>query len=205
MSGDVMLYTIKYNIDKEYIVEKSKFFVKLYKIASEDDVNKILIDIKNKYKGASHYCYGYIINNIKRFNDDKEPNGTAGLPILDVLIKNNINYVLAVVIRYFGGIKLGASRLSRTYSMVIRKSINKDDIVNLIASKKVKVIFKYDDIKKVDYILKDINIYYKEYNNDIIYYCNIDINSFNNIILELNLIDNINIEYLEDSYIEKNK
>ena len=108
------MYTV---LDKEFtaIVNKSKFIANIFSVDTIDDVNKYLNIIKSKYRDATHHCYAYIIGNNKRFNDDNEPNGTAGKPILDCLEKNNLNHTLCIVTRYFGGIKLGASNLLRAY------------------------------------------------------------------------------------------
>ena len=96
----------------EYIVNKSKFIGFVYNVYSIDDVKNILTSLKNKYSDATHICYAYIINQVKKYDDNQEP--TAGLPILNVLENNTLNYVMCVVVRYFGGIKLGVGGLSRS-------------------------------------------------------------------------------------------
>ena len=96
-----------------------------------EDINNILNNIKNEYKDATHYCYAYIIDNTKRFNDDGEPGGTAGMPILNVIEQNNLNHVLIVVVRYFGGIKLGAGGLVRAYSKISYECIKQDKLAIL--------------------------------------------------------------------------
>lgn len=98
------------------IFKKSKFIGLLYKINEVEEVTKILKDLKTKHKKATHITYAYIINNNEKTFDDKEPKNTAGLPILNVLKKNNSNNTLCVVIRYYGGIKLGTGGLIRAYS-----------------------------------------------------------------------------------------
>ena len=107
--------SIKFNIENEFIIKKSKFITKLYFVTSEIEIKNILDENKTEYKDATHICYAYILNNVERFNDDSEPSGTAGMPILNVLKNNNLNNVLCIVIRYFGGIKLGAGGLIRAY------------------------------------------------------------------------------------------
>ena len=102
------MFAIK-NIENIIIINKSKFITNLFFVNNLDEVDYYLTSIKSKYSDATHHCYAYIINNSKRFSDDNEPSGTAGKPILDCLEKNNLNYVLCIVTRYFGGIKLGAS------------------------------------------------------------------------------------------------
>ena len=112
----------------ELIIKKSRFISYLYFVKSVDEVNNYLNDLKIKYKDASHICYAYIINNDEKYNDDKEPSKTAGYPMLNLLKKNDINYVLAVVVRYFGGIKLGSGNLLRTYLNVTNKNLKKTGI-----------------------------------------------------------------------------
>ena len=99
-------------------IKKSKFISYLYKIDSLEEVDIILTDLKTNNKKAKHFPYAYKFNNIAKKTDDKEPNGTCGTPLLNVLERNNLNSHLIVVVRYFGGIKLGAGPLLRSYSKV---------------------------------------------------------------------------------------
>lgn len=117
------MFTIKNDLNGELIVNKSRFITYVYKVNNVLEVNEKIDALKAKYKDATHYCYSYIIDNIKRFNDDKEPNHTAGMPILNVLESKNLNYVLAVVVRYFGGVKLGAGGLVRAYTNAVSNTI----------------------------------------------------------------------------------
>lgn len=97
-------------------IKKSKFYGYLYEIDSINDVDLILNEIKENNKKARHFPYAYKINNIAKKTDDKEPSGTCGTPILNVLERNNLNNHLLVVVRYFGGTKLGAGPLLRSYN-----------------------------------------------------------------------------------------
>ena len=110
------MFTIKEKTVNEIVIQKSRFICVLDKLENKDDLENILKEIKNTYKGATHYCYAYIINSSQKYDDDGEPSGTAGNPILNVLKFNNLNNVVAIVIRYFGGIKLGAGGLVRAYT-----------------------------------------------------------------------------------------
>lgn len=109
---------IKLILKKQTILEvkKSKFLAFLYEINSLDEVNIILDTLRKEHKKAKHFPYAYKIDLNMKKTDDKEPSGTAGLPILNIILKNNLNNTLIIVIRYFGGIKLGAGGLLRTYS-----------------------------------------------------------------------------------------
>ena len=80
---------IENNCINELIINKSRFITYLYKVHSKEDINNYLINLKKEYKDATHICYAYILDNNIKFDDDNEPSGTAGLPILEVLKKNN--------------------------------------------------------------------------------------------------------------------
>lgn len=151
------------------IVNKSRFITYVYKVNNVLEVNEKIDDLKIKYKDATHYCYSYIIDNIKRFNDDKEPSHTAGMPILNVLESKNLNHVLAVVIRYFGGIKLGAGGLVRAYTNAVSNTISNEFIIPIKKMLKKRITFDYSYINKVNYILKENKITYKEFDKDVIY------------------------------------
>ena len=112
-------------ITNEFEIKKSRFITYLYNIDDENKVNEIIDTIKNEHKKARHVVYVYKINNTAKINDDGEPKGTAGMPIFNVIEKNNLNNVLIVVVRYFGGIKLGAGGLFRAYSKSASEIIKK--------------------------------------------------------------------------------
>ena len=177
--------SINKNVVNEIIINKSRFITKLIKINNEDEVKIKLDYIKKEYKDATHYCYAYITGNTKRFNDDGEPGGTAGMPILNVLENNNLTNILCVVIRYFGGIKLGAGGLVRAYTKEVTEALNNTKIINLTDGFSVKLEFDYNKIKIIDNILKDIKINYKEYDENIIYEFLIGKDKFNEIKKEL--------------------
>ena len=192
------MYTIKNNTHNEIIIKNSKFITYLYKINNINDISNHLKQIKELNKDATHYCYAYIIDNIKKADDDGEPSGTAGIPILKVLENNNLNNILAIVVRYFGGIKLGANGLIRAYTKSITNAISKDNIIELTKGYNINIEFNYNQIKEIDYLLKDININNKEFNTTIKY--NIDIpTSF----LETIKINNITYKILKEINIEK--
>lgn len=189
------MQTIKENFVDKYEIKQSKFITLLYKINSIDDINKYLQEVKNNYKDATHYCYAYKFNGSQKFSDDGEPGGTAGLPIVEVLNKKDINNVLCIVVRYFGGIKLGAGGLVRAYTKVVCNAIDKCQIIILDKGYLIRINLNYDEQKKYDYLFKD-KIIKKEFNNQITYYIKISKD-------ELEKINNINFEILENIYIEK--
>jgi len=181
------MLTIKENIEFETIINKSRFICLLYKINDVKNVNSILDDIKLKYKDATHYCFAYIVNNCIKFDDDGEPSNTAGKPILNVLEKNKLNNVLCVVVRYFGGIKLGAGGLTRAYTKSVTNSLNKDNIIELKEGYKIIITFDYTKNKVIDILLKDSKILNKEFNDIITYEFIIDTEAYNEIYNALNI------------------
>lgn len=97
-------------------IKKSKFIGLLYHVETTDEVDSILDNLKTEHKKARHLPYAYKVGAHAKKTDDKEPSGTAGMPIWNVLERNNLDNTLIVVIRYFGGTKLGAGPLLRAYS-----------------------------------------------------------------------------------------
>lgn len=177
--------TIKYNITHEYVIQKSKFISKIYQIKSEKDAEDILKNLKSEYKDATHICYAYIINNIKRFQDDGEPSGTAGMPILNVLEQQKLNLILAVVIRYFGGIKLGAGGLVRAYTNSVVEALTNQELGEIISGYSLTITFKYDNLKVIDNMFKDTSITKKEFSDNITYTFNITQDNYNKIVTNL--------------------
>lgn len=186
------------NNEHTIIIKNSKFICYIYKVDNIEEINKILNDIKVKYYDATHCCYAYILDNIKKESDDGEPSGTAGIPMLQVLEKNNLNHVLCIVVRYFGKIKLGAGGLVRAYTKSVTETL-KNNIITLVKGIKVRLIFNYEKLKNIDYLLKDIDIINKEFDNKITYIINIDYD----LLSSLNAINDIEIEVLDNIYIEQ--
>lgn len=192
------MYTIKDDVTNEIIIKNSKFICIIYKTYNINDIDIYINKIKEIYKDATHYCYAYIINNNKKFSDDGEPSGTAGSPIMQVLEKNNLNYVLCIVIRYFGGIKLGAGGLVRAYTKSVCECLKKTNINKLIQGYNVDIIFDYNQINTVDYILKNHSILLKKFEDNVTYNLNIDNNFYNDLIkikdLKINILKKVQIE-----------
>lgn len=111
----------------EIVVKKSKFIGLYYQIDDINEVDLILEDLKAEHKKARHMPYAYIYENTAKKYDDKEPSGTSGLPIFNILEKKKLSNKLIVVVRYFGGTKLGAGLLARTYSMCANE-VTKSDL-----------------------------------------------------------------------------
>lgn len=107
-------------------IKKSKFIGLYYEIDNVDEVKTILVDLKKEHKKARHMPYAYKVGNTAKKTDDKEPSNTAGLPIYNIIEKKQLNNCLVIVIRYFGGIKLGAGGLLRAYSEAANLATNKE-------------------------------------------------------------------------------
>lgn len=120
---------INNNIENEIIIKKSRFITKLIYIDDINSVNDIINNLRKEHKKCTHICYAYIVGANVKAVDDGEPSGTAGKPILNVLQKKNVNNVLAIVIRYFGGVKLGAGGLVRAYTNSISEAFKLTEII----------------------------------------------------------------------------
>lgn len=164
----------------EIIIHKSKFITIITPINSKEEITKILNKVKKEYKDATHYCFAYIIDSEEKCDDNGEPSGTAGLPILKVLKINNLTNVLCLVVRYFGGIKLGAGGLIRAYSTSASEALNKCTIKNIKSGFNITITFPYQNLKQIDHILKDKKVN-KTFKENITYNFNILEEDFRNI------------------------
>lgn len=109
------MYRILERYQNEIVINKSKFISVMIPISFDIEVKEILKELNKEFPKATHYCYAYRVNGKEKSSDDGEPAGTAGRPMLEFLINNELENILVVVIRYFGGIKLGAGGLLRAY------------------------------------------------------------------------------------------
>ena len=126
MEGFELISRTNQNIvTEELIIKKSKFIAKVYYINSKEQAENIIDKVREEYKDARHVVYAYRLKSSGKFTDDKEPQGTAGKPIYSLLEKENVINVLLIVIRYFGGILLGAGPLTRAYSTVAKEALTK--------------------------------------------------------------------------------
>lgn len=191
------MLSIDKNLTYEYIINKSKFITKLFYIDDINNINRIIDNVKNEYKDATHYCYAYIIDSKCKASDDGEPSGTAGIPILNVLQKNNLNNILCIVIRYFGGIKLGAGGLVRAYTNSVSEALI-NNIVEYQEGYLIRINFPYPELNKINYLLKDYDINYKEFNDDILYEFLINKKKYEEIKNEI-----INSSIIKECYIKR--
>ena len=115
--------SIKEITEHTLVIKKSEFICTLIPLNDENKINETIGFYKEKYKDATHNCIAYLVGTKERANDDGEPSGTAGLPMLNVLKKQELSNIIAIVTRYFGGIKLGAGGLTRAYSQAVAEAL----------------------------------------------------------------------------------
>ena len=126
-----MTYTVKEQKIVQIEVMKSKFIAYLLPLHSKEDFKPLLNNLRKEHKKARHIVYAYRVKMKSKSSDDGEPKGTAGHPLLELLYKKDINDVALLVVRYFGGTKLGASRLLRTYLQAGVDVINQSELIAL--------------------------------------------------------------------------
>ena len=144
-----------------YKEKGSKFLAFAYPVEQEEQAQEIIADLKREYFDARHHCYAYRIGHIGdkwRMNDDGEPSSTAGRPIYGQLLSNELTDILVVVVRYFGGIKLGVPGLIRSYKNATADAIANAEIVEKIAGEFFTITFDYLQMNDVMKVLKDMNI-----------------------------------------------
>lgn len=139
----------------------SKFLSFAFPVQSEEDIKPIVDSLKKEYYDARHHCFAYRIGQfgqIWRANDDGEPSSTAGRPILGQLLSNDISDILVVVVRYFGGIKLGVPGLIKAYKSATTDVLTNAEIITKIASRRITLNFDYFAMNDVMKKLKEFNI-----------------------------------------------
>lgn len=134
------------------IRDKSSFIGVLIHVTSVESAKQYLVDIRKQYPKAKHYCYAYVIGGQKKCSDDGEPAKTAGRPLLELLEKKEMDETLLIVVRYFGGVLLGASRLMSTYletGVQVVSSADTVEIQNRFVYKLVTTYKEFDDLKRI--------------------------------------------------------
>ena len=139
----------------------SRFIARAYPVETEEEVKEIVAGLKKEYYDARHHVYAYRLGykgDKFRANDDGEPSGSSGRPVLGQIDSNNLSDILVVVIRYFGGIKLGIPGLIRAYKTSTADALAQAEIVEKIASKRYKVTFGYMSMNSVMKVFKDMGL-----------------------------------------------
>lgn len=142
--------------EDEIIINKSRFIGYAMPINSEEEALEFIEKIRTKHRDATHNVYAYVVgmdNNIQRFSDDGEPSGTAGIPVLEVIKKEDLRNVVVVVTRYFGGIKLGAGGLVRAYTKGAKIALDAAQIVDMVLHQKIKIRIDYTLYGKIENFL----------------------------------------------------
>lgn len=166
--------TIKENSYDEFVEKKSTFITHLVRVTSEEEAREFIQKMKKKHYDATHVCSCYVVggnNEITRANDDGEPSGTAGAPMLDVLVKNEIKNVCATVIRYFGGTKLGTGGLVRAYGGGVINALKNTTLVERKDALEIRLELDYSLNGKIEYEIEKTNFIVNnlEYTDKIIY------------------------------------
>ena len=157
-----MFKTVESNEEADITEKKSKFIANIFYITSEEEAEEKIRQMKRKHNTASHHCYAYRIIRkneiINKSSDDGEPSGTAGMPMLNILEKNNFINILVVVTRYFGGILLGTGGLVKAYSEATQKVIEKSEIVIEEEGIELEIELNYKDLENFKYYCNKNNI-----------------------------------------------
>ncbi|MDN5203380.1 YigZ family protein [Fulvivirgaceae bacterium BMA10] len=153
--------TLARQSEGSYKEKGSKFLAFAYPVNSEEDIKEYLANLKKKYFDARHHCYAYILDQDQsrfRANDDGEPNHSAGDPILGQIRSNNLTNVLIVVVRYFGGTKLGVGGLINAYRTAAVEAIDNNQIVQKVVKILIRINFDYLQMNEVMKLVKDYNL-----------------------------------------------
>ena len=207
-----MLKTIKENTSSEIVEKKSKFIANLFYVQTQEEAEEKIKEIRKKYHDARHNCYAYSIMTkdgiINKMSDDGEPSGTAGNPMLNIILKKELINVLVIVTRYFGGILLGTGGLVRAYSDATLEAIEKAEFVIEQIGYELEIIINYQELEKIEYYCEKNGLYIinKEYVEKI--KCNIEVTKEEkDKILKLNEDGNFKIEnykIIKEKNIRKN-
>lgn len=145
----------------EIVEKKSRFIANIFPVHSEEEALAYIEEIRKKHYDARHNCFAYVIgekNEVMRGSDDGEPSGTAGRPMLEVLLGEELHDVLAIVTRYFGGTLLGTGGLVRAYSAAVKEGLSKTEVIERLSGKKVKIQTDYNGIGKLQYIMGQLGV-----------------------------------------------
>ena len=163
MENDTYKTIVKPNDEVLFKDKNSKFFGYAFPVKNEDEVKAHIEDLKKQHHSARHWCYAYQIgfeepNLIYRANDDGEPNNSAGMPIYGQIQSFEVTNVLIVVVRYFGGVKLGVGGLINAYKTTAQMALEACKIVNKTINVDFVIIFDYKNMNKVMRVIKEKNL-----------------------------------------------
>ena len=155
-------------------IKKSKFLCFSFGVQSKQQVEDVIAKLKTQHKDATHICYGYVLNGQEKAFDDGEPQGTAGKPILDCIKRKKLNNTLVVIVRYFGGIKLGAGGLIRAYANGAKTVLDNSGTKEKTICSKISFKVRLNEQKQLQNLLKN-NLILK---NEIEYQQDINVNIY---------------------------
>ncbi|MCI4167742.1 YigZ family protein [Bacillus spizizenii] len=158
-------FTVKEAGEHEIVIEKSRFICHLSRVSTEQEAQEFIQKIKKQHWNATHNCSAYVIgenDHIQKANDDGEPSGTAGVPMLEVLKKRGLKDTCAVVTRYFGGIKLGAGGLIRAYGKSVSEGLNHIGVVERKLMRVMHTSADYTWLGKIENELRESQFLLKE-------------------------------------------
>ncbi len=163
--------TVEFENSDEFVEKKSRFIGYVKPVKTQDEAVSFINSIKSKHWDATHNVYAYVLrdNNIQRYSDDGEPSGTAGVPVLDVILKNNLVDVCVVVTRYFGGTLLGAGGLVRAYSHGSKIAVESGNMITMAPCKVLTVSVEYGFYERLNILLSnfDANIENTEFSDNV--------------------------------------
>lgn len=196
--------TIRSNSEGLYKEKGSKFIARAFPVENEDDVKEVLQKLKKEYYDARHHCYAYRISPEDekfRSNDDGEPSGSAGKPILNQLLSKELMNVLVVVVRYFGGTKLGVSGLINAYKTATLEALNNADVIKRFLYRQIEIRCTYAHLNSVLRIIKeeDAEILTRDFSLDCVIKIQIKRNDLEKIIFKMNEAREFSFEVLNNS------
>lgn len=155
-----MYKTVREEARDSFVVEKSEFIGRIMPVKTEDEAIAFIDKVRAENRKARHNCYAYVLTegNITRYSDDSEPQGTAGPPILDVILKNGLSDVCIVVTRYFGGILLGKGGLTRAYSNGASIAVAAARVMEMYLAYEVTAVCDYSFYDRISYALPDFEV-----------------------------------------------
>ncbi|MGO3113744.1 MAG: YigZ family protein [Staphylococcus saprophyticus] len=196
------IITIKAEHIIENVINKSRFIAHIKPVESEEDAKAFINQVSTKHREAAHNCSAYTIGdqmNIQKANDNGEPSGTAGVPMLDILKKLEIHNACVVVTRYFGGIKLGGGGLIRAYSGAVRDVIYDIGRVELKPAIPTTVTINYDLTGKFEYELESTSYLLRDqsYTDKVSYQIDVVASDYDEFIAFLNRTTSGNYDLVE--------
>lgn len=155
--------SIKQNVSAEIVEKKSKFIAHIFYVENAEEADKYIKQMKKIYNDARHNCFAYAIETgdggiAVKYNDDGEPQGTAGSPMLRLILEQGLSNILVIVTRYFGGILLGTGGLVRAYSKVVEEALKQAEIVDKAIGIEAEIEVEYNYFDTLKYNLQKANI-----------------------------------------------